>query len=559
MDSAKMVKMNTVDRSGLKIHPGWLLFRNRLSAQLGINVFKYEKDAHKKRTKVAITIVIAVCLLVFSLYCGTAAYGYASLGMSALIPGIAMVISSLITMFFTIFKANGDLFAFRDYEKVLSLPIPIRTVIYSRLANMYFWNTFIAVLVMTPMGIIYLAYSKPTFGTYIMWFAGIFLVCLIPTILAAFVGAAITAIASKFRYASAVSSILGIAFVVAIMVLSMSMSSMDSGFGKLVNPITGELDVTAISDLIPAISDSINQLYPPAKLFADGIVEGNWISFLMLAAISFILYGIFAFLLSLKYREINSALTSRVSRADYKMEILQQGSMRSALYKKTIMRILKSSVCATNLLIGCVMALLLSVAMIVVGPEKVLTGMGATASMHLIQNVAGFALAAIVSMSNTAAVSLALEGKNIWLIKSLPIPPKTLYDSYLLTNLTFTLPTSLICGILISVSLKIGFVGTVVLILLPLSFSLLSAVMGVFIGNRMAYYDWQDETHLVKQSLMSITGMLGGLVVIFICGAISMSNLIPVDSRLISLGFVILYLIGAAVIYLKESNRPIKE
>jgi len=556
MNATNMDKKYT-DKTGK--HPGWLLFKNRLMAQLGLNVFRYEKDAHKKRMKIAVTIIVAVCLLVFVIYCGSAAYGYAYLGLTALIPGIAMVVSSLVSLFFTVFKANGDLFAFPDYEKVLSLPIPVRTVIYSRLANMYFWNTFIAILVMTPMGIVYGIFVKPTFDIYFIWVAGIFIACLIPTIIASFIGALITAIASKFRYASAVSSILGITFVVVLMVSSMALSSSDSGLGKLVNPETGEVDIAAISALVPAISESINKTYPPVSLFTDAIVEGNILSFVLLVGISIFLYAVFASLLALKYREINSSLTSRISRADYKMETLRQGSMRSALYKKTVMRILKSSICATNLLIGCVIALLFAVAMVVVGPEKVLDGLDASASMNLIQNGAGYALAALISMTNTAAVSLALEGRNIWLIKSLPIPAKTLYDSYLMTNLTFTLPTALICGILISIALKTGFLATIIIILIPLAFSLLSAVMGIFIGNRMAFYDWQEEAHLIKQSLMSITGMLGGVVIIIMFGAVATMGLIPIDSRLISLFIIILFLISSAMIYLKETNRPIKE
>jgi ABC-2 type transport system permease protein len=528
-------------------------------AQLGINVFRYEKDAGKRRMKIIVAIIIVICLLAFVTYCGLAAYAYAYLGMSELIPGIAMVVSSLISLFFTIFKANGDLFAFSDYEKVLSLPIPIRTVIYSRLANMYFWNTVIATLVMTPMGVVYGIFVKPPLGIYIIWIAGIFVVCLIPTILASFIGALITAIASKFRYASAISSVLGIGFVVALMVSSMMLSTADSGIGKLANPKTGEVDVAAISELMPAISDSMNRIYPPVKLFTDAIVQHNIASFLVMVVVSIFLYGTFASLLSLKYREINSALTSHVSKANYKMETLRQGSMRKALYKKTIMRILKSSVCATNLLIGCVLAVLLSIAMVIVGPEKVLEGFDATASMEIIHNVAGYALAAVISMTNTAAVSLALEGKNIWLIKSLPIPPKVLYDSYLLTNLTFTIPTTLICGVLFSIALKTGIAATCIIIVMPLAFSLLSAVMGLFIGNRMAFYHWQEEAHLVKQSLMSITGMLGGLVIITLFGVIATLEIIPIDSKYISTIFIILFLIGAVVIYLLESNRPIKE
>lgn len=551
--------MDTFTHNQTMKSPGLLLIKNRLTAQLGINVFRYEKDRHKRRMKIAITIIIAICLLVFAVYCGSAAYGYAYIGMTKLIPGIAIVISSMITLFFTIFKANGDLFAFQDYEKLLSLPIPVRTVIFSRLTNMYIWNTFIAILVMMPMGVVYVLFAQPGILVPLYWIVGILLACLIPTIIASFFGALITAIASKFRYASAVSSILGIGFVVVLMIVSMSFSTGSSGLGSLVDPKTNEIDVAAISALVPQLSDFINHLYPPAKLFSEAIVDGNGVSLLLLIGVSVVLYGVFARLLALKYREINSALTSHVSRADYKLETLHQGSMRTALYKKTIMRILKSPICATNLLIGCVLAILLSGAMLAVGPDQVMKGLEVSVPANLIQNAAAYALAAIVSMTNTSAVSLALEGKNIWLIKSLPVPPKTLYESYLLTNLSFTLPTSFLCAFLFSLALKTSLAGTIIMFLLPLSFSVFSAVMGIYIGNRMAYYDWQEEAHLVKQSLMSVTGMLGGIVVIAICGFAANSGIIPIDSKLISGILIILFLIGAAVIYLRESIKPIKE
>ena len=115
---------------------------------------------------------------------------------------------------------------------------------------------------------------------------------------------------------------------------------------------------------------------------------------------------------------------------------------------------MKSTICATNLLIGCVLAVLLAAAMVIVGPEKVMQSLEMPGFMDIAGNAASYVIAAMVVMTNTAAVSLALEGKNIWLIKSLPIPPKTLYDSYLLSNLTFTVPTSLICSLLFSISLK---------------------------------------------------------------------------------------------------------
>lgn len=536
----------------------WLLVKNRLIAQLGINVFRYEKDKRKRNNKIATAIAILVCLVMAVGYCGAMAYGYASVGLTELIPGIAVVISSLLTLFFTMFKAHGELFGFKDYEIVMSLPIPVRTVINSRFLNLYLWNTFFSLIIMVPMGIVYIIFVKPSLGFYFIWLAGLFLTCLIPTTIAAILGAAVTAISSKFKYTSAVATILTIVFIIAVMVFPMTLTSGNTGLGQLFDAETGNLNQEAFSALAPVISDAIYRIYPPAKLFTEAITDGKLLSFVLFAGISVGWYALFVLVLSAWYKQINTAITSRGNRSDYKLETLQQGSMCFALYKKTILRILKSTICATNLLVGCVLAVLLAAATLIIGPEKALQSIEIPNIMNNAANISCYIIAAMVVMTNTAAVSLALEGKNIWLIKSLPIPPKTLYDSYLLTNLTFTVPTSVICSLLSSISLKAGFVGTVLMFLTPLCSSLFTAAAGIFIGNRMAYYDWQDVTHLVKGSMMSAIGLIGGMLLVAICGVIANSGFLPLSASLMTFIFNILFLVLAAVIYVHESSRPVR-
>jgi len=97
------------------------------------------------------------------------------------------------------------------------------------------------------------------------------------------------------------------------------------------------------------------------------------------------------------------------------------------------------------------------------------------------------------------------------------------------------------------------------MIVTPLTFSLFTTVAGIFIGNRMAYYDWQEETQLVKQSMMSGIGMLGGMVFISICGVIANIGILPIATNMITFILDILFLLLAAVIYLNESNCPVKE
>ena len=551
--------MNTMDVKTKRKNLCWLLTKNRLIEQLGINVFRYEKDKRKRNSKIALTVSIGIILIMLIAYCGGMAYGYVYLGMIDLIPSIALFISSLFTLSFSLFKSNGELFGFYDYDQVMSLPLTVRTIINSRFLNMYIWNTLIAFIVMFPMGIIYILFEQPAFISYLMWFISIFLVSLIPTAVATIFGAVVTAISVKFKYTSAVATFLSIALLIVFMLLSTSVATSDIGFGELFDFQTGTINADAFSTLAPYISDRLNQFYLPTKLFKEAIVDGKILSFLIFAGISIGLYLLFLLLLSIKYKQINTALTSHISRGNYKVGVLRQSGMLLALYKKTIMRILKSTVCATNLLVGCVLAILLAVMVLTAGPEKILQSLDLVDYFPIVKNVAGYVIAAMVSMSNTAAISLALEGKNIWLIKSLPISPKTLYDSYLLSNLTFTIPTSIVCSILFSIALNTSFIETILIIATPLSFSLFTAVAGIFIGNRMAYYDWQDETQLIKQSMMSLIGMLGGMIIILLFGVIANIGVLPFEIKTITVSINLVILIFAVLLYLHECNRPIKQ
>lgn len=551
--------MNTMDVKTKRKNLCWLLTKNRLIEQLGINVFRYEKDKRKRNSKIALTVSIGIILIMLIAYCGGMAYGYVYLGMIDLIPSIALFISSLFTLSFSLFKSNGELFGFYDYDQVMSLPLTVRTIINSRFLNMYIWNTLIAFIVMFPMGIIYILFEQPAFISYLMWFISIFLVSLIPTAVAAIFGAVVTAISVKFKYTSAVATFLSIALLIVFMLLSMSVATSDIGFGELFDFQTGTINADAFSTLAPYISDRLNQFYLPTKLFKEAIVDGKILSFLIFAGISIGLYMLLLLLLPIKYKQINTALTSHISRGNYKVGVLRQSGMLLALYKKTIMRILKSTVCATNLLVGCVLAILLAVMVLTAGPEKILQSLDLVDYFPIVKNVAGYVIAAMVSMSNTAAISLALEGKNIWLIKSLPISPKTLYDSYLLSNLTFTIPTSIVCSILFSIALNTSFIETILIIATPLSFSLFTAVAGIFIGNRMAYYDWQDETQLIKQSMMNLIGMLGGMIIILLFGLIANIGVLPFEIKTITVSINLVILIFAVLLYLHECNRPIKQ
>ncbi|MGI0532342.1 permease [Bacillus pfraonensis] len=517
------------------------LLKIRFITQLGLNTFKYEKDKKKKQNKILISVSIALVVVMLMLYCGSAAYGLIKLGIGEVIPVYAFVISSMLVLFFTMFKANGEIFAFKDYDFVMSLPIRVDTIIASRFLYLYVLNTLFSMIIMLPMGVVYCIYEKPSVSFYLMWFITLFTVSLIPTTIAAIFGACITAIASKFRHANKVTTILSF-----IAMISFGYFMFKQGNTKY--------SFTDLEGIGAIVSEGLAKVYPLANIFQKAIVDANIVAFILFVSISVIWYCLFIKILALKYKQINTGISTYHMRSNYKIDRMKKEKVLIALYKKERKRFFSSTVYVINIGMGVVMAVIFSLAVVIVGPSKLI---GYPGIEIILQKVAPFAISAMISMTCTTCVSLSLEGKNVWIIKSLPLTPKMIYDSKILMNLSLSIPTSIISAILMMIGLKTDIWTSIFIIITPITYSLFSAVWGIFINNRFGYYDWVSETQVVKQSMGSVLGMFGGMIVAVIPALLVGTGAIS-NYRLFTLVVVVMILIMTAVLYNNESKRRIK-
>ncbi|PGV60121.1 permease [Bacillus cereus] len=517
------------------------LLKIRLVTQLGLNTFKYEKDKKKRQNKILLTASIALVGVMLMLYCGTSAYGLVKLGMSEIIPVYALVISSVLTLFFTIFKANGEIFAFKDYDFLMSLPIRVSTVIASRFLYLYLLNTIFSIIIMLPMGVVYGIHGNPSVSFYFMWFISMFIASLIPTTIAAIFGAAITAIASKFKNANKITTILSF-----IVIITFGLFMLKNG--------NAQYSLTDMNGIGAIVSEQLTKVYPLANMFQKAIVHADIVAFILFVGISVTWYYLFIKILSLKYKQINTGISTYHMLSNYEVNSMRKESVLVALYKKELKRFFSSTVYVINSGMGVVMAIAFSLAIVVVGPNQLIAYPGVEL---LLQKIAPFAIAAAISMTCTTCVSLSLEGKNVWIIKSLPIAPKVIYDSKMLMNLSLSIPASLISAVLLIIGLKLDVWSSLLIVITPLAYSLFSAVWGIFINNRFGYYDWVSETQVVKQSVGSFVGMFGGLIVAVIpallIGTAAISNY-----RAFTFLVVIVLTIITIFLYKNESRRSIK-
>lgn len=520
---------------------GWIiLLKVQLMSFFGINEMRYSKDPKKKRALIIFGVVMVIIGISAGAYSSAIAYGLASIGVAKIIPSYMLMIISVITLMITMFKTNGILFGFKDYDMVMSLPVKTSDVITSRFMMMYVLNFLFECVVMIPAAIIYAINIVPEPSYYIMMIISIFIIPLIPMTIATAFGAIITAISSRFKYKNLLSILMSFSLFFIFLYLSMSSKNLQPD------------DLTNLSS---ALIQQINGTYPIARIFTEAICNYNILAFVAFVFSSVIWFYVFIKLVSWKYNEMNTALTSHATKRNYKMQSLEISSPFMALYKKELKRYFSSTIYVMNTGFGVVLLLIGTVFIAVFGAENLGTLVGTPGISELISNFAPFIITTMISISCTTASAISLEGKNLWILKSSPIKAKTIFDSKIAVNLTILLPTVIVSGVILAIRLNIGFVETLMLFITPIVYSFYIAIVGMFANLKFPNFDWTSETVVIKQSGATLVAMVFQMLSIMIpFGLIfvmpkELSNYIEIGSTV-----VIATLVGVLYSYISRQK-----
>lgn len=539
-----------------------ILSKAQLRNQFRLNELWGKNAGKGQGRRLLLLASFAMLAVMVAVYAYLLAWGMLKVGLARAVPGYALTAASLMTLFFTILKSNGFLFAFRDYDLVMSLPVSHGAVIASRFFQMYLMNLAGCLLVMLPMGTACAAFSRPGPGFYLVWLAGMLLAPLIPTTLAAVLGALITAAAVRFRYTRPAALVLsfGAMFVYLYFVMKFS-------FGG--QAMFDSMDAQGMASLGAALSAQIRRLYPPAALFTEAAAEGRLLSLLWFALISLGWFLAFVSLLSLKYQELNTALASRRRAGNFRLGRLRRQSPLAALYQKELKRFFSTNIYVLNVGMGVIMALGASLALFFLAGQGLEPAEGDSQAILLLKGLMAspkaarlamgllpFGLAGLLGSSCSTCSALSLEGKNLWILQSLPLRPKTVFDSKILVNLTLVLPASLISSALLALRFASGPADTLLLFLVPLSYSLFIPVWGMYVNIKLPNYGWETEAAVVKQSLAAMLGTLGGMLVGW--APIMLIMAAGLDASLVGFGFAAVSLALTAFFYRLVGRAALK-
>lgn len=463
-------------------------------------------------------------------------YGWAYFSMVA----IVMMSIGFVT---TVFAAQSQIFEAKDNDLLMSMPIPVRYIVMSRIGTLLIIELVESIVIGIEAVVVYNFFGKiPMRGYFFLVFELIGLNLITATI-ATLLGWILAFITSKVHRKALVTTITTLALA--------------AGFFALISAGQNYLNRMLGNDV--AMENAMNNALYPFYCFGKGVCEGGVGEFLLFIGLSVLIFGGLVYGLSPFFLRITTTKKGTL-RKKYNPEKNKLRPVKTALLKKELKRFFTNASYMLNTGMGL---LVLTAGTILLLVEKDVLFKIAGDFPYMRRNMGMFLIfiEMFFCMLNViSAPSISLEGEGLWICKSMPLKPSDILMAKVKSHLIICMPFVVMFGIAANIVLPLTPALRVGMFLIPGGATVFTAHLGVVCNLMLPKFDWTDESVAVKQSLAVIATMgigFGVLVVTFVIFA--MIHWFPyakdVYSVVMFLGFCVASIILNKYLHKKGSKR----
>lgn len=513
-----------------------------------------------RRIGMALAVVAGVLLVAFAaLYLAVLGLTLVSFGLGSALPAFAVALSALIGVVFTFLKANGTLFGLTDFDLVMSLPVPRRTVVAARVAALYTSAMFMGAVASVPVWAVYLAWVACSPWAVACAVLSVLLAPAVPTAIATFLAFGVNALASRFRHANLVYIVISlIAFTALVVVLY--------GFSFTAGA-DGDAAMEQLAGGLAAMSSLLSLGWPPAAWMGDAVTNGSVVALAAFIGVSLAVPALALEIMQRNYLRINAAVTAHARGRALTAGELRHRSGRTAspfnaIVLKEFRTLLGIPSYAFNCLFGYLFMLVIAVALSVVGLEGmlgsgVIDGIELSAAEYraisgIVANALPWVFVFCGIMCPSAACSVSIEGKNAWVLAAAPLPMRTILGAKLASNALPVAATLAVSALVLLASGQVDALGAAEVIVTGFGAFFLMVNIGLSSDARKPNFSWMSPNEVVKRGFPIMIVVLGGMVLAFGGGAVSFAlslNLGVTAGMLWNLGIGALGMLGGWLVF----------
>ena len=395
----------------------------------------------------------------------------------------------------SVFSASVALYRAKDNDFLLSLPIPPRRILAVRVLGVYFMGLLFEAVIYVPALIAGYRRGRPVGLGIVNPLLLFWVLSVLILVLTCALGWLVALISGKLKNKSYVTVLLTLVFVAIYYFV----------YFRLISDVEGLL-----AQIIQWGGSVQEKAYP---LYVLGrAAEGDAVSMLWVCAAVLLLAAVTGVILSRTFIRIATAADTGSKKA-YREKAARVRSVEKTLLYKEWKRLTGSPVYLLNCAMGTILLTPLAIAGLFF-KERLQPLL--TLEMFP-DNLISVALIALVCMAvstvDTAAPSVSLEGRNLWLLQTLPVEPRKALSAKERLQWLLTLPPLLAvvaCGCIVT---EQSVLTAALLLVLGLVFMTVSSSLGLCLNLLRPDFSWMNETAPVKQSLPVGICLMGGWAV----------------------------------------------
>jgi ABC-2 type transport system permease protein len=400
----------------------------------------------------------------------------------------------------TIFAASAQIFAAKDNELLLAMPIKTSEILISRLLVLLVLEYAFGALAILPALAVWIHGGYATALSICLFAINCLLLPLLATAAALVVAWVLGLVTSRLRHKNVVTLVISVGFMLAYFYFAFNMQN------YMVDLLTKGAE----------IAEAFSRAMPPLYFFGKGIAEANMVDEILFVLSMVLPFAAIVALLAFNYRKILTTNRGEM-KVVYKEKTAKASSAFSALIRKELALYWNKPFVVLNSSIGSLFLVVLAVAVMVMRADILVT-LDEIAS--LMESFPSAALAAttlvfLCSTNNLSSALVSLEGRNIWIAHNLPVATRLLLQAKIATHLIVSALPCLVASLCMAAVFARSAGDCLLILLLPLLANIFIAVSGLAINLIFPKLDWVNELQVVKQGLSSMVMIFGAIGVIF--------------------------------------------
>ena len=465
--------------------------------------FFYDQKKNKARSKLSSALFISMYVILmvvilggmFTLLSISMCSPLVSSGMGWLYFGIISTIAIALGIFGSVFNTYSALYLAKDNDLLLSLPIPVKYILISRLFSVYILGLMFSALSIVPGVIVYNIVAGATAMTVIGGIMFLLSISLVVLILSCALGWVVAKVSLKLKNKSFITVFLSLLFFAAYYFVYFKANEV----------------ISHIIENAASIGDKIKGSAYPIYIIGRS-AEGDLLSILLFFAITAVILFVVLYIIAHGFIKIATSSGSS-AKTKYVEKTAKKNSIFGAMLGKEFARFTASPNYMLNCGLGTFLMPLCAIVVLWKG-----SGMFAALDAVFGETVGSVplllcvVLCGLASMNFMTAPSISLEGKSLWLLQSLPVEPWRIFRAKIRMQLLLTgLPMTLCIGCIVVVY-PMHLSQWLMILLFAVSYVWLMTLIGLLLGVKMPVLTWTNEIMPIKQGAPVMITLFGGFI-----------------------------------------------